>query len=115
MFSQFCIKRPIFSTVLAILIMLAGIISIRVLPVSQYPNITPPSVMIAASYDGADILTLSQTVAQPIEAQLSGIQGLLYYRTTLRSSGEIRINCTFDIGIDPSRKKLWGDRSKEKL
>lgn len=102
MFSQFCIKRPIFSTVLAILIMLAGIISIRVLPVSQYPNITPPSVMIAASYDGADILTLSQTVAQPIEAQLSGIQGLLYYRTTLRSSGEIRINCTFDIGIDPN-------------
>lgn len=102
MFSQFCIKRPIFSTVMAILIVLAGIISIRVLPVSQYPNITPPSVMISASYDGADILTLSRTVAQPIEAQLSGIQGLLYYSTTLRSSGEVRISCTFDIGIDPN-------------
>lgn len=102
MFSQFCIKRPIFSTVMAILIVLAGIISIRVLPVSQYPNITPPSVMIAASYDGADILTLSRTVAQPIEAQLSGVQGLLYYRTTLRSSGEVRISCTFDIGVAPN-------------
>lgn len=77
MLSQFCIKRPIFATVMAILIVLAGIISVRVLPVSQYPNITPPSVMISASYDGADIQTLSRTVAQPIEAQLSGIQGLI--------------------------------------
>ncbi|MCG5030336.1 efflux RND transporter permease subunit [Mesosutterella sp. OilRF-GAM-744-9] len=102
MLSQFCIKRPIFSTVMAILIILAGLISIRVLPISQYPNITPPSVMINASYDGADILTLSRTVAQPIEAQLSGIQGLLYYRTTLRSSGEVRIDCTFDIGVNPN-------------
>ena len=92
MLSQFCIKRPIFATVMAILIVLAGIISVRVLPVSLYPNITPPSVMISASYDGADIQTLSRTVAQPIEAQLSGIQGLIYYTTTLRSSGEVRIN-----------------------
>ncbi|MCI5850920.1 MAG: efflux RND transporter permease subunit [Sutterellaceae bacterium] len=102
MLSQFCIKRPIFATVMAILIVLSGIISIRVLPVSQYPNITPPSVMISASYDGADIQTLSRTVAQPIEAQLSGIQGLLYYTTTLRSSGEVRIRCTFEVGTDPN-------------
>lgn len=106
MLSQFCIKRPIFATVMAILIVLAGIISVRVLPVSQYPNITPPSVMISASYDGADIQTLSRTVAQPIEAQLSGIQGLIYYTTTLRSSGEVRINCTFEIGTDPNNAVL---------
>ncbi len=102
MFSQFCIRRPIFATVMAIFIILAGLISIRVLPIAQYPNITPPSVTIGASYDGADIQTLSRTVAQPIEAQLSGIQGLLYYVTTLRSSGEVRIVCTFDIGTDPN-------------
>lgn len=106
MLSQFCIKRPIFATVMAILIVLAGIISVRVLPVSLYPNITPPSVMISASYDGADIQTLSRTVAQPIEAQLSGIQGLIYYTTTLRSSGEVRINCTFEIGTDPNNAVL---------
>ena len=69
MLSQFCIKRPIFATVMAILIVLAGIISVRVLPVSQYPNITPPSVMISASYDGADIQTLSRSTTRRRSAQ----------------------------------------------
>ena len=73
MLSQFCIRRPIFAAVLSILIVLAGLVSLQVLPVSQYPNITPPSVMVSTSYEGANAQALARTVAAPIENQLSGI------------------------------------------
>ena len=82
MLSQFCIRRPIFATVLSLFIILAGLVALRVLPLSQYPNITPPSVRISATYDGADAETIARTVAAPIEDQLSGIEGLLYYTTS---------------------------------
>lgn len=75
MLSQFCIRRPIFATVLSLFIVLSGLIALRVLPLSQYPNITPPSVRVSATYDGADAETIARTVAQPIEDQLSGIEG----------------------------------------
>ena len=78
MLSQFCIRRPIFAAVLSILIVLAGFIAMRVLPLSQYPNITPPSVMVSTSYEGANAQTLARTVAAPIEDQLSGIENLIY-------------------------------------
>ena len=81
MLSQFCIRRPIFATVLSLFIVLSGLIALRVLPLSQYPNITPPSVRVSATYDGADAETIARTVAQPIEDQLSGIEGLLYRRS----------------------------------
>ena len=66
MLSQFCIRRPIFAAVLSILIVLAGLVSLQVLPVSQYPNITPPSVMVSTSYEGANAQALARTVAAPI-------------------------------------------------
>ena len=72
MLSQFCIRRPIFATVLSLFIVLSGLIALRVLPLSQYPNITPPSVRVSATYDGADAETIARTVAQLIEDQLSG-------------------------------------------
>lgn len=106
MLSQFCIRRPIFATVLSILIVLAGLLALRVLPLSQYPNITPPTVRISATYEGADSRTMARTVAQPIEDQLSGIEGLLYYTTSIRSNGEISIACVFDVGTDANDAML---------
>lgn len=77
MLSQFCIRRPIFASVMSILIVIAGLLAGRVLPMGQYPDITPPVVFISTSYEGADAQTLAKTVAAPIEDQLSGVEGLL--------------------------------------
>lgn len=104
--SDFCIRRPIFATVLSLIIVLAGLLSIRALPLSQYPDIRPPSVRISTTYDGADAKTIARTVAAPIEDQLSGIDGLLYYITNIRSNGDMIINCTFDVGTDPNDAML---------
>ncbi len=106
MLSQFCIRRPIFATVLSILIVVAGLVASRILPVSQYPDISPPSVYISTSYEGADAKTLARTIAAPIEDQLSGVEGLQYYTTSIRSNGDVRINCTFDVGTDPNEAML---------
>ena len=106
MLSQFCIRRPIFASVLSILIVLAGLVCVRILPLSQYPDISPPSVSISTSYEGADAQTLARTIAAPIEDQLSGIEGLQYYTTSLRSNGDVRISCTFEVGIDPNDAML---------
>lgn len=106
MLSQFCIRRPIFATVLSILIVLAGLLSLRILPLSQYPDISPPMVRISTTYDGADANTLARTVAAPIEDQLSGIAGLLYYTTNIRSNGEMSISCVFEVGTDPNDAML---------
>ena len=104
MLSQFCIRRPIFATVLSIIIVLAGLIALRVLPLSQYPDISPPTVRISTTYDGADAQTLARTVAAPIEDQLSGITGLLYYTTNIRSNGDMSISCVFP---KMPRSKCW--------
>ena len=106
MLSQFCIRRPIFATVLSIIIVLAGLIALRVLPLSQYPDISPPTVRISTTYDGADAQTLARTVAAPIEDQLSGITGLLYYTTNIRSNGDMSISCVFDVGTDANDAML---------
>lgn len=106
MLSQFCIRRPIFATVLSILIVLAGLLSLRILPLSQYPDISPPMVRISTTYDGADANTLARTVAAPIEDQLSGIAGLMYYTTNIRSNGEMSISCVFEVGTDPNDAML---------
>lgn len=97
---------PDFATVLSILIVLAGIVAMRALPLSQYPNITPPTVTISTQYDGANAQTLSRTVAAPIENQLSGIEGLTYYTTSIRANGAVRIQCLFDVGTDPNYAML---------
>lgn len=106
MLSQFCIRRPIFATVLSIIIVLAGIIALRVLPLSQYPNISPPTVRVSTTYEGADAVTMARTVAAPIEDQLSGVSGLLYYTTNIRSNGDISIACVFDVGTDANDAML---------
>lgn len=106
MLSQFCIRRPIFASVMSILIVIVGLLAGRVLPMGQYPDITPPVVFISTSYEGADAQTLAKTVAAPIEDQLSGVEGLLYYETSIRSNGNVRITCTFEVGTNPNDAML---------
>ena len=91
---------------MSILIVVAGLVASRVLPLSQYPDISPPGVYISTSYEGADAKTLARTIAAPIEDQLSGVEGLQYYTTSIRSNGDVRIACTFEVGTDPNEAML---------
>jgi hydrophobe/amphiphile efflux-1 (HAE1) family protein len=98
--TRFFITRPIFASVLSIIIVLAGLAAAFKLPIAQYPQIAPPTVLITASYPGASAETLSKTVAAPIEEQLSGVENLLYFNSSSDSSGTLTITATFDIGTD---------------
>lgn len=98
--TRFFITHPIFASVLSILIVLAGLAAALQLPVAQYPQITPPTVIIAATFPGANAETLAKTVAAPIEQELSGIEGLLYFESSVDSSGSLTITATFEIGTD---------------
>ncbi|MBI3367960.1 MAG: multidrug efflux RND transporter permease subunit [Burkholderiales bacterium] len=98
--SRFFIERPVFATVLAIILVLAGLMSARSLPVAQYPEIAPPTVTITATYPGASAETLARTVAAPIEEQLSGVENLLYFNSSSASNGQTTITATFEVGTD---------------
>lgn len=98
---DFFIDRPIFSAVLSILIVIIGCIGLYLLPVDQYPQITPPMVKISASYPGASASTVSQAVATPIEQELNGTPGMLYMESSSSNSGGLSINVTFDIATNP--------------
>ncbi|MBS0357293.1 MAG: efflux RND transporter permease subunit [Proteobacteria bacterium] len=99
--SRFFIDRPIFAWVIAIVIMLAGVLAIRTLPISQYPPIAPPAVSISATYPGASAKTLEDTVTQVIEQKMKGIDHLTYMSSASDSSGSVTITLTFDAGTDP--------------
>ncbi|RTG23532.1 efflux RND transporter permease subunit [Serratia marcescens] len=99
--AQFFIRRPVFAWVIAIIIMLCGLMSINSLPISQYPDVSPPQISISATYPGADAETLENSVTQVIEQQLTGLDGLLYFSSTSSSSGSVSIDVTFDQGTDP--------------
>jgi multidrug efflux pump len=101
MISRIFIERPIFAWVIAIVIMLCGIGGIMSLPIEQYPDIAPPAVNIRVTYPGASAETVETSVAQVIEQQLTGLDGLLYFSTTSNSSGRVTITATFDKGINP--------------
>lgn len=98
--SKFFITRPIFASVLSIIIVLAGLAAALKLPIAQYPQIAPPTVLITATYPGASADTLSKTVAAPIEEQLSGVEGLLYFNSSADSSGTLTITATFEVGTE---------------
>ena len=100
MFSRFFINRPIFATVLAILMVLAGAMTVFTLPIAQYPDITPPTVMVSASYPGADAKTVAETVGEPIEQQVNGIEGMLYMSSNSGSDGSYSLTITFENGTD---------------
>lgn len=101
MISHFSIKRPVFASVLSIVIVIAGIVSMTKLPISQYPDITPPQVTVFASYPGADAETVAQSIAAPIEAQINGVENMLYMESSSSSSGAYSLSISFEIGTNP--------------
>ena len=98
---SFFIDRPVFSAVISIVIVIVGIIGLTMLPVDQYPQITPPVVKISASYPGASALTVSQAVATPIEQEINGTPGMLYMESNSSNSGGFSATVTFDVSADP--------------
>ena len=104
--ARFFIDRPIFAWVLAIVVMLAGILSISILPIAQYPAIAPPAVSITAHYPGASAKTLEDTVTQVIEQKMKGLDRLSYMASTSESSGQVTITLTFENGTDPDTAQV---------
>lgn len=100
MLSRFFIDRPIFATVLSVVISLAGLAAIFTLPVAQYPNLTPPTVVVSANYPGASAETVASAIAGPIEQQVNGVDGMLYMSSNSSSSGSMALVATFAVGTD---------------
>lgn len=100
MFSRFFIDRPIFSIVIAVMMILAGLITVKTLPVAQYPDITPPTVNVSAMYPGADAKTVAETVGVPIEEQVNGVEGMMYMSSNSGSDGSYSLRVTFENGTD---------------
>src|SRR3954454_16234920 len=100
MISRFFIDRPIFASVLSIVITLIGAIALFYLPVAQYPRITPPGISISISYPGASAKVVADTVAAPIEQQVNGVEGMLYMSSQMGNDGSYSLTVTFDINVD---------------
>lgn len=106
MFSKFFINRPIFATVVSLLILLSGIVSIEVLPVEQYPDIVAPEIQVSAIYPGATAEVLADTVAAPLEQAINGVENMIYMYSSATSSGYLTIGVVFDIGTDPEQATI---------
>ncbi len=101
MFSKYFIERPVLSAVIAMIIMLLGLVAIKSLPISQLPNLTPPTVVVSAQYPGADAQTIANTILTPLESQISGADGLMYMSSKAAAlPGMATITCTFNIGVN---------------
>src|SRR4029078_6721169 len=101
MFSKFFIDHPIFATVVSTIIVLAGLVSMKSLPVSQYPTITPVQIQVTTTYPGADAKTVGDSVAAPIEAQINGVENMLYMTSTSSNTGQMTITVYFSLETDP--------------
>ncbi|MEX2961189.1 efflux RND transporter permease subunit [Microbulbifer sp. TYP-18] len=100
-FSRFFIDRPIFASVLSIVIFVVGLISIPLLPVSEYPEVVPPSVQVTTRYPGANPKTIAETVATPLEEAINGVENMIYMKSVAGSDGSLILNVTFKLGTDP--------------
>jgi len=106
MISKFFIDRPVFASVISIIIVMGGLLAMRILPISQYPEIIPPEVSVSATYPGASAETIAQTVAAPLEQQINGVEKMLYMRSTSTSSGTLNLVVTFQIGTNPDQATI---------
>ncbi len=100
MFSKFFIERPIFASVISIVIVIAGVVSFGALPVAQYPEITPPTVSVSAVYPGANAQVVAETVAAPIEQQVNGVENMIYMSSTSASDGSYNLTVSFEVGTN---------------
>jgi hydrophobe/amphiphile efflux-1 (HAE1) family protein len=100
MLSRFCIDRPIFASVISIIITIGGLAAMRTLPIAQFPEITPPTVQIASVFTGANAEVVAANISAPVEQQISGVENMLYQQSSNSSSGESMVTVTFDIGTD---------------
>jgi len=98
--AEFFVRRPIVAMVIAIFIVILGLVSLRSLPVSQYPEITPPMVQVSASYNGANAINVEQSVATPIEQKVNGVEGMIYMTSTNSSDGRMGLDVSFEVGTD---------------
>jgi multidrug efflux pump len=99
-FSRFFIDKPIFAIVLSVLILVAGLVSMRVLPISEYPDVVPPSVVVRAQYPGANPRVIAETVAAPLEEQITGVEGMLYMASLSTADGALALTVTFKVGTN---------------
>ena len=106
MFSKFFINRPIFSTVVSVIIILAGVISLNILPIKEYPSVTPPQINVVATYPGADATTLSSTVATTLENAINGVDNMTYMTSTASPSGILSLSVIFNVGTDVAQAKV---------
>jgi multidrug efflux pump len=101
--SRFFIDRPVFAGVLSVLIVVAGLLGMRALPISEYPEVVPPSVVVRATYPGANPTVIAQTVATPLEEQINGVEDMLYMSSQATSDGVLTLTVTFKLGTDPDK------------
>src|SRR6266436_4577804 len=105
-FSKFFIDRPIFAAVLSIVILVAGLISMPLLPISEYPDVVPPTVVVKATYPGANPKVIAETVSAPLEEQINGAEDMMYMKSVAGSDGTLQMTITFRPGTDPSKAQV---------
>jgi len=104
--SRFFIERPVFAMVISIVILLAGLVAMRALPIAQYPEIVPPQVSVSAAYPGASSQVIAETVAAPLEQEINGVQGMIYQLSNSDSSGAMSLTVYFEVGTDPDQATI---------
>ncbi|MFJ3053557.1 MULTISPECIES: efflux RND transporter permease subunit [Pseudomonas nitroreducens/multiresinivorans group] len=106
MISRFFIERPVFAMVISIVILLAGLVAMRALPIAQYPEIVPPQVSVSAAYPGASSQVIAETVAAPLEQEINGVEGMIYQLSNSDSSGAMSLTVYFEVGTDPDQATI---------